>query len=120
MWSWCLESFSEQDIAARMPSAARAYVRQQHAYEENRRNEVVNHGASEGLPPSFSAGLHPWDNPEYAEFFDSTIGQDVKMRWPMAAQRLDDGVQTYTTELMARLRAVALEFNDKLKASTAQ
>jgi len=128
------DSFSEQDIdaltafyktrsgreiVARMPTAVRTFLIQQHAYEQNQSKEMDNHGGDDGMPPSFSSSFHPWDNPEYVGFFDSSIGRDIKARCPMAVQRFDAGVQTFTTELMARLRSIASDFTEKLKASGA-
>jgi hypothetical protein len=48
----------------------------------------------DSLPPSFGAFFKPWENPEYAEFFNSDIGKDIRARWPAATQKFHEEAES--------------------------
>jgi hypothetical protein len=126
------DSFSQQDIdamtvfygtkagksvLAELPHAVRAYAKQKQAAKDAVGRTGGDQTPQEALPPFRNAFFKPWENPAYAQFFESDIGQDIESRWPAASRRYDEEFEKWIKEGQARLRQLAVEYQTKLKAA---
>jgi hypothetical protein len=111
---------SGQSVLAKYPQALRAYARQMLAASDASRKSVGEAPLQDPLPPAIGAFFKPWENREFAEFFDSDIGKDIIARWPAATQKYYEETETVEEEVQTRLRQLAVECQAKIKAAGTQ
>jgi hypothetical protein len=126
------DSFSQQDVDAMtsfygtkagksvladLPQAVRAYAKQKRAIEDTAEGAGSDQAPHEALPPSLHAFFKPWENPGYAQFFESDIGQDIESRWPAASLRYDEATEKRVEQMQTRLRQLSMEYQKKINAA---
>jgi hypothetical protein len=106
-----------QSILAQYPQALRAYEKQKLAANDAIRQSASDALSQDSLPPTLRLFFRPWENPEFAEFFHSDMGQDIIARWPAATQKYYEESEALQEAAQTRLRQLAVEYQVKIKSA---
>lgn len=68
------------------------------------------------MPVAPSAYFKPWESPEYAQFFASDIGEDIKKRWTAAGEQFEDEFEKSIELMKARMRQELMGYKVRMKA----